>query len=201
MEILKVVSTNNFSNNPWHVGSRCVDGGSVFTPRLSQQCFNFQHPGVKVAEKSQLQQSLHRVGFKRIATSNHLNFFLSDVPMIFPWFLGMYLWNLPITWEKFPQENPDLHQAQGASTDFFLHGLALTEEFFGLALFGRLTKTHSFAGWMNCNKVRIYHIILYMICILYNIYIYYIYTISQKGLPFWGGSSLSFKNVHLQEQR
>lgn len=106
-------STNNFSKKPWHVGPRCVFIGgprwvpmfrSVLPPRLSQQCFNFQHPGVKVAEKSQLQQSLHRVGFKRLATGNHLKFLLSDVPMIFPWFPMMYLWNLPITCRSFPKK-------------------------------------------------------------------------------------------------
>lgn len=164
MEILKVVSTNNFSKNPWHVGPRCVFIGgprwvpmcrSVLPPRLSQQCFNFQHPGVKVAEKSQLQQSLHRVCFKRMNSNQQpLEIFVCQmVPMIFPWFLGMYLWNLPITCRSFPKKIQTCTRPRVLRRVFFFMDW----------LWRKSSSAWHFAGWVNCNKVRIYHIILYII--------------------------------------
>lgn len=128
---------------------------------------------------------------QKISNRQPLEIFVVRCSHDFPMISHDVLMESPNNLQKFPQENPDLHQAQGASTGFLLHGLALTEKFFGLALFGRLTKTHSFAGWMNCNKVRIYHIILYMICILYIIYIY-IHHIP-KRLAFLGREFTEFQ--------
>ena len=124
-------------------GSPCF--GLFYPPASRSNVSTSNIRASKSLKRASCNKVCTRLCFKRMSRNQQpLEFFIVRCSHDFPMISGDVLMESP-NFQKFPQENPDLHQAQGASTGW-LHGLALTEEFFGLALFGRLTKTHSFAG-------------------------------------------------------